>query len=333
MIIVDPTTVDDAADVVKDAAKVAKKVAKAAKKSAAKAATKSIFSGDTSMLGGILGGGGNESGSGLIGGLLLGSLLRNNGNLFGGDTGAGAAVAAANSLTAADVQNIVAQNTSSQTLGAVKSEIWQAEGQVQAAISASQNASQLATLNAQIANLQGENHLNSSLANNFANVAQQHNDLVDNINATANQTQNAVATTAAALLSTTNALAAQAAANAAQASIGVLQAKYDTLTAITNDGDKTRALITDINIATLNREITVVSNELAEARGDHRSVRDGVTVTNNINQNQAQAQAQQQQILTNGLLSQLVAAQHATNTAVTIGNGNRPLQTASNVNA
>jgi hypothetical protein len=92
-------------------------------------------------------------------------------------------------------------------------------------------------------------------------------------------------------------------------------------------------LITDINVAALNREITVVSNELAEARGDHRSTRDGITVTNNINQNQAQAQAQQQQILTNGLLSQLISAQHATNTAVTIGNGNRPTQTASNVNA
>jgi len=332
MIIVDPTTVDDAADVVKDAAKVAKKAAKAAKKAAAKAATKSIFSGDTGMLGGILGGG-TDSGSGLIGGLLLGSLLRNNGNLFGGDGTPAAAALAADRVTAADVQNIVTQNTANQSIGAIRGEIWQAEGQVQTAISASQNASTLATMNAEIANLQGQNHIQMGLANNFASVAAQHNGIIDSVNSTASQTQNAVATTSAALLSTTNALAAQAAANASQAAIGVLQSKYDTLAAITNDGDKTRALISEINVAQLNREITVVSNELAEARGDHRSARDGVNVTNNINQNQAQAQQQQQQFLTNGLLSQLIAAQHATNTAVTIGNGNRPTQTASNVNA
>jgi hypothetical protein len=55
------------------------------------------------------------------------------------------------------------------------------------------------------------------------------------------------------------------------------------------------------------------------------------TVTTNVNQATSQAQLQQQAIITNGLLNQLVAAQQATNTAVTIGNGNRPTQTANNV--
>ena len=40
------------------------------------------------------GGDGLFGGGGLIGGLILGSLLRNNGNLFGGGDGAGAAGAA-----------------------------------------------------------------------------------------------------------------------------------------------------------------------------------------------------------------------------------------------
>ena len=61
-------------------------------------------------------------GGGLIGGLILGSLLRNNGNLFGGDGNAAAGVA-----TAATVNNSVQTSAIQTALGDIKAAIPLAE--------------------------------------------------------------------------------------------------------------------------------------------------------------------------------------------------------------
>jgi len=314
---------------------------------------------------------------GTIGAVLLGALLP---RLLGDTNAATVAAAAAgkDALSSADVQAIVTGNTNSQTLGGINGEIWKAEGTVQTAISASQNAAQMATLNAEIANLQGQKDITQAITNSaaaassalltaeLANLqgqavitksisdtaamnATQHGlviqatqdvgtNLSNTISAAAAAVTNSVNTGTSALLATTNALASQAATNAAAASLATLQAKYDTAIQIGNDGDKTRASIAALAASIPNARELDLQRQLTVAQDDHRhtgtraAMNSGnVEVITNVNQAQAQAQAQQQQILTNGLLGQLIAAQHATNTAVTIGNGNRPNLTATNV--
>jgi len=65
-------------------------------------------------------------------------------------------------------------------------------------------------------------------------------------------------------------------------------------TAIQNDGDKTRALITAQNEANLQRQLSVAEAQLAEQRSINRSREIEVNVSQNVNQNQMQMQQQQQ---------------------------------------
>jgi hypothetical protein len=107
---------------------------------------------------------------------------------------------------------------------------------------------------------------------------------------------------------------------------------YEVAKAITNDGDKTRALIQGIETASLNRQITVAQNEISELRNERSVTGSGINVTNNISQSQAQAQAQQQQQYANNLLSQLVnEVQRNTNSVVNLGSMTSSPQTATNV--
>ncbi len=86
--------------------------------------------------------------------------------------------------------------------------------------------------------------------------------------------------------STAQALAAQ------NQLVATLNSKADILTAINADGDRTRALITATEIATLNRELTVAQSALLEERGTRRSRE---TEINIVNTNTAIAAQQQQQ--------------------------------------
>jgi len=275
-------------------------------------------------MGNLLGGTGSGSDS-LGGGLLLGLLLGRT-NLLGGGTDA-AAVAAADRLTAADVQNIVSANANSQTLGNVEGEIWKAEGQLQAALAASTNAAQIATLNSEIANLQGQGVIVKAVTEGAAAIAKQGGE--------------GVATTLAASGNVINAVNTGNAATAAGFGVvntNIAQLGSLTLQAVNNDGDKTRAAISALAASIPNARELDLQRQLAVALDDHRHtttrgiVESGnTTVTTNVAQSTSQAQLQQQAIITNGLLGQLIASQQATNTAVTIGNGNRPTQTANNV--
>jgi hypothetical protein len=244
-------------------------------------------------MGNLFGGNGNEGG--LIGGLILGSLL-NNGNMFGNRNGN-------NNLdtpTSADVQNIVATNAIQRDTAGLKGEIWQAEGQVQLAVAGTTNAtlqgqnvigkqiSDSAT-SSQIQNLQGQIALMSQIDNQNDAL---HVAIVDSARSAAKDAAD---------------ISKDVAVGSAAAALATTEAKFELAQVISNDGDKTRALIQSINTADLNRQITIAENKLAEALGDNRATKSGVEVTTIVNQAQAQAQAQQQQILTNQLLNTLVS--------------------------
>jgi hypothetical protein len=128
-----------------------------------------------------------------------------------------------------------------------------------------------------------------------------------------------------------------------------LQAANNTsviLTAIRDDGDKTRCQAAAINDATLNRIIVEQANALVELRSDHRhnerQRQSELVITQNVNQNQAQNQSQQQQqqqflLLSNiaSSLNGLTQIAHATNQNVIAGNTGAVTtgaQTASPVN-
>jgi hypothetical protein len=123
----------------------------------------------------------------------------------------------------------------------------------------------------------------------------------------------------------------------------VAQSKFDLSQAISNDGEKTRALITHQYEATLNRQLSEANAALIELRGDSR-IRESqrnieITTTNNINQVQAQQQQQQQFQALAGLVSNLandLQYIRATNQAINIGSGAmtaNPMNTNTNVRA
>jgi len=275
---------------------------------------------------------------GTLGAVLIGALLP---RLLGDNNNLGTAAtaaAAAHTLTTADVQSIVTGAQNSQTLGAVQGEIWKAEGNVQTAISASQNATQLATLNAEIASLQGQAVITKAITEGVITAQAGDANIVNAINSTAYQTSNAIAASTAANLATTNALASQAAQNAAQANAAILENKFAISQVVAADGNLTRTAIAALQASIPNARELDLQRQLTVALDDHRHTwtrghidAGNTTVTTNVNQAQAQAQQQQQQVTMNGLLGQLIAAQHATNTSIINGNGNRPNQTATNV--
>lgn len=237
-------------------------------------------------------------GGGALGAVLVGALLP---RLFNDNNVA----AAAHALTAADVQNIVSSNTNSATLGNVSGEIWKAEGQVQAALAASSSTSSITNLQGQIALLSAVDSSGDAVSANVALVG------------------TAVAGGNSSIL-----------ANLNQLNTNILQSTYQTAQTITNDGDKTRALIQNIETSSLNRQITVAQNEIAELRHRDAVTNGGVTVTNNINQTavaNANAVAQQQIV---GLLGTVAAAiQHNTQSTVNLGTMIGSGQTATNVKA
>lgn len=137
--------------------------------------------------GDILGGGGMGVGGGLIGGLILGSLLRNNGNLFGSD-GAGAAGAVLRSPP----EQVQANMSIMQSLGAVDKAV--AVGT--AAMEGSQ-ANQSAAITAQLNSATGSlvtriDSTREAVNANAMVLAQQLNTINTNLMTTANETQRAV---------------------------------------------------------------------------------------------------------------------------------------------
>lgn len=234
-------------------------------------------------MGNLFGGGSDNMGGGMIGGLILGSLLRNNGNLFGGDGTAGAAGGAM-------LRTTPEQAAANMSLMAGIGDIKQAVA-VGVATTETSNATQTGQLSSAI--------LQSTSANQVAVAG-----VKDAVNA------NSVV-----LMQQLN-----------QLNSNIMESKYELSRDITNDGEKTRALITANMVTDLN-------NQLADLRVQRAIADNGVTVTNNINQNQNQQQQQQQLGFVVNALSGVVAElQRNTQSVVNLGtmSGSAGSQTANN---
>jgi hypothetical protein len=247
------------------------------------------------MMGGGDGGLGFGSGGGLIGGLILGSLLRNgNGGLFGGD-GAGA-------VGGAVLRNPPEQNQANMDLMQAVGAVDKAVAVSTAAMEASQ-ANQTIGLNAAI------NGLAQGLSLRVDNVK-------DIVNA------NSVAL-----------MQGQAAINQ-----NIMENRYELSKDVSNDGEKTRALITQQYELNLQRQLADANAAIIELRGDNRLAERTrgieVTTTNNINQMQQQQQQQAQY----GQLANLIwgLSQNITNAngAINVGSGTQtstPTNTNTNI--
>jgi hypothetical protein len=197
---------------------------------------------------GLFGGGG-----GLIGGLILGSLLRNNGNLFGndGNAAAGAVLRSPPEQTQANMDLMAA-------IGAVDKSV--------AVSTAAMEASQ---------------------ANQTIGLTSQFNNVASSLATRIDSTKEAVN-------AGTMVLAQQL--NGVEKSI--MENRYELSKDISNDGEKTRALITSQYEATLNRQLSDANAAIIalQAKLDTGAATRGVevTTTNNINQMQQQQQQQAQ---------------------------------------
>jgi hypothetical protein len=238
------------------------------------------------------GGDGLFGGGGLIGGLILGSLLRNNGNLFGADGTAGGAV----------LRNPPEQDQANMSLMQSIGQVDKAVAVGTAAMEASQ-AAQSAAFTAQL------NNVTSSLAARTDGVKEAVN-------------------------AGTMVLAQQL--NGVQQQI--MENRYELSKDITNDGDKTRALITQQYEATLNRQLTDANAAIIalQSKLDTGAATRGVevTTTNNINQMQQQQQQQQQWGQLYNAIWGLAQNIRSNNEAINVGSGTltaNPTNTNTNI--
>jgi len=244
----------------------------------------------------IMGGGGGDGlfgagGGGLIGGLILGSLLRNNGNLFGGD-GAGGAV----------LRNPPEQNQANMDLMAGIGQVDKAVAVSTAAMEASQAAQSLG--------------IQSQLSQVAQATVAQITGVKEAVNAG------------------TMVLAQQL--NGVQQQI--MENRYELSKDISNDGDKTRALITAQYEATLNRQLGEANAALIELRSQANTVAAArgveITTTNNINQMQQQQQQQAQYGQLANLIWALGQNIRSNNEAINVGSGTltaNPANTNTNI--
>jgi hypothetical protein len=247
------------------------------------------------MMGGGDGGLGFGSGGGLIGGLILGSLLRNgNGGLFGGD-GAGA-------VGGAVLRNPPEQNQANMDL-------MQAVGAVDKAVAVSTAAMEASQANQTIG-------LNAAINGLAQGLSMRVDNVKDIVNA------NSVAL-----------MQGQATINQ-----NIMENRYELSKDISNDGEKTRALLTQQYEINLQRQLADANAAIIELRGDNRLAERTrgieVTTTNNINQMQQQQQQQAQY----GQLANLIwgLSQNITNAngAINVGSGTQtstPTNTNTNI--
>ena len=236
------------------------------------------------------GGDGLFGGGGLIGGLILGSLLRNNGNLFGGAEG-GAALRSPPEQSQANMSlmNAIGEVGKQVALGTATVETSNATqtGQLTNAISSSTSANLIA--------IQG---------------------IKDNVSAAT-----------AALTNQINGVQQQ-----------VMENRYELSKDISNDGEKTRALLVQQYEAMLNRQLSDANAQVIalQARFDNSERARGVevTTTNKINQMQQQAQQQQQYGQLYNALWGIAQQIQSTNSAINVGSGTQtanPSNTNTNI--
>jgi len=250
--------------------------------------------GGGSSTGAAMGGG---LGAGLLGGILGGVLLNRNGVLGGGGVDGGVVTptqfqAGLNSVTEAN-------NTSTilQTLGDIKASIPLAEGQVQLALQGTQaqltsaidsTGDQILQQSnaAQIANLQGQAALSRQLSDVIATSLASQSTIKDTVQDGIASVNMGIANLATAQLQNTYAL-----------NTAVRDGADRAVAASVDQGEKTRALITAGREADMQRQISDLTNALAEQRADSRvrASEINITNTNTATAQQMQLQTMQQQ--------------------------------------
>ena len=287
---------------------------------------------------GIFGGGG-MGGGGLIGGLLLGTLLRGGGLLGGpgygvpgmGVPGAEMAMAAAGGSPFQQQANMSIMST----LGDLKQAV-----AVSTANMETSQALQSSTIQAQLSSVAG------ALTNNVNGVKDVVNGNSVALMNMINGVEKSGAANTVTLMSQFNGLdkSINSGFNAVMGQINGLDKSINAVErSVSNDGEKTRALIVQQYEASLNRQLQEANAAVIELRSQNQlaSASRGieVTTTNNINQAQAQAQQQQQFNALAGLVSSLandLQYIRASNQAINIGAGTQtanPSNTTSNVRA
>jgi len=242
------------------------------------------------MAGGGDGGLGFGGGGGLIGGLILGSLLRQGrGGLFGGEDGS--AVVAPGAQATANMQ------------------LMQSIGQVDKAVAV------------------GTAAMEASQANQSIGLTNQFNAATGSLATRVDGVKEAVNGTAMALMQQLNTV-----------NTNLLTGFNQTQSFINNDGDKTRALITQQYEATLNRQLTDANAAVIalQNRFENAERARGIEVNTTTTVNQMQQQSQQQQQygqLYNAIwgLSQSI---RSTNEAINVGSGTltaNPANTNTNI--
>ena len=238
------------------------------------------------------GGDGLFGGGGLIGGLILGSLLRNNGNLFGGADGAGgAALRSPPEQSQANMDLMAA-------IGGVAKDV--------AVSTAAMEASQ---------------------ANQTIGITSQFNNTTASLAARVDGVKEAVNAGTMVLAQQLNGVQQQ-----------IMENRYELSKDISNDGEKTRALITQQYEATLNRQLSDANAAVIalQAKLDSGTVARGVevTTTNNINQMQQQQQQQAQWGQLYNVLWGLAQNIRSNNEAINVGSGTltaNPVNTNTNI--
>jgi hypothetical protein len=226
------------------------------------------------------GGGDYGVGGGLIGGLILGSLLRNNGNLLGDGSGG---------VLGATLRNPPEQDQANMSL-------MQSIGQVDKAVAVSQAA-------IENSNSMQTNMLSGQLSDVARATVGQITGLKDVVNA--------------------NNVALMQGQNQIQRDI--MENRYELSKDISNDGEKTRSLITAQYEATLNRQLGEANAALIELRSRadlaERTRGIEVTTTNNINQMQQQQQQAAQYGQLANLMWSLGQSIRDNNSAINVGSG------------
>jgi hypothetical protein len=255
----------------------------------------------------VMGSGGGDGlfgsgGGGLIGGLILGSLLRQgNGGLFGGGDGSGGASA------------VTAQGTANMAL-------MQAIGAVDKAVAVAQGATELS-------NAVQTGSITTSIFDSSQTTQMQVQSAKDA------STANSVA-----LMQQLNTVNTNAMANTAAIQQNVMENRYVLAQNIAADGDKTRALITQQYEINLQRQLADANAAIIELRSRENAASIGrgveVTTTNNINQMQSQQQQQQQFGQLANLIFGLQQSIRSNNEAINVGSGTltaNPTNTNTNI--
>ena len=250
----------------------------------------------------IMGGGGNDGGLGFgSGGGLIGGLIL--GSLLRNGNGG----VFGNNGDAAGVSGAVLRNPPEQN---------QANMDLMAGIGAVDKAVAVSTAAIENSNSMQTNMLSGQLSQVAQATVAQITGLKDVVN------QNAVAL-----------MQGQAAIQQ-----NIMENRYDLSKDISNDGEKTRALITQQYEINLQRQLADANAALIELRGDSRLAERTrgieITTTNNINQNQQQQQQQQQFAQLASLIYGLGQQIRSTNEAINVGSGTltaNPTNTNTNI--